>query len=130
MAEILIIILAEHNMPINLADHFTKLVSNKLVFPDSVFLRVCAARSPCSLKVVIARIVTNFFSRNLTGLSSAPSAKERRQSGSALMHHDAKQCPSDGFFYAHLTPMKDSYIPGQPGKFRAPGHPEELSSRV
>ena len=40
MAETLIIILAEHNVPINFADHFTKLVSNKLVFPDSVFLRV------------------------------------------------------------------------------------------
>ena len=62
MAETLIIILAEHNVPINFADHFTKLVSNKLVFPDSVFLRACA------LKVVIARVVTNFFSRNLTGL--------------------------------------------------------------
>ena len=63
-----IIILAEHNVPINFADHFTKLVSNKLVFPDSVFLRARAARAPCSLKVVIARIVTIFFSRNLTGL--------------------------------------------------------------
>ena len=40
------------SVPINFADHFTKLVSNKLVFPDSVFLRVCAARAPCSLKVV------------------------------------------------------------------------------
>ena len=68
MAETLIIILAEHNVLINFADHFTKLVSNKLVFPDSVFLRVHAARTACSLKVVIARIVTNFFSRNLTGL--------------------------------------------------------------
>ena len=67
MAETLIIILAEHNVPINFADHFTKLVSNKLVLPDSVFLRVRAARAPCSLKVVIAR-VTIFFSRNLTGL--------------------------------------------------------------
>ena len=68
VAETLIIILAEHNVPINFADHFTKLVSNKLVFVDSVFLRVRAACAPCSLKVVIARIVTNFFSRNLTGL--------------------------------------------------------------
>ena len=68
MAETLIIILAEHNVPINFADHFTKLVSNKLVFPDSVFLHVRAARTPCSLKVVIARVVTIFFSRNLTGL--------------------------------------------------------------
>ena len=59
-----IIILAEHNVPINFADHFTKLVSNKLVFPDSVFLR----EGPCTLKVVIAGFVTNFFSRNLTGL--------------------------------------------------------------
>ena len=67
MAETLIIIPAEH-VPINFADHFTKLVSNKLVFPDSVFLRVGAARAPCSLKVVIARIVTILFSRNLTGL--------------------------------------------------------------
>ena len=61
MAETLIIILAEHNVPINFADRFTKLVSNKLVFPDSVFLRVCASRAPCSLKVVIARVVTIFF---------------------------------------------------------------------
>ena len=45
MAETLIIILAEHNVPINFADHFTKLVSNKLVFPDSVFLRACSART-------------------------------------------------------------------------------------
>ena len=60
MAETLII-LAEHNVSINFADHFTKLVSNKLVFPDSVFLRVRAAHTPCSLKVVIARVVTNFF---------------------------------------------------------------------
>ena len=45
MAETLIIILAEHNVPINFADHFTKLVSNKLLFPDSVFLRVRAARA-------------------------------------------------------------------------------------
>ena len=39
MAETLIIILAEHtgNVPVNFADHFTKLVSNKLVFPDSCF---------------------------------------------------------------------------------------------
>ena len=57
MAETLIIILAEHNVPVNFANHFTKLLSNKLVFPDSVFLRVCAAR-----------VVTNFFPRNLTGL--------------------------------------------------------------
>ena len=57
-----------NNVPINFADHFTKLVSNKLAFPDSVFLCVRAARAPCSLKVVIARVVTNFFSRNLTGL--------------------------------------------------------------
>ena len=63
MAETLIIILAEHNVPVSFADHFTKLVSNKLVFPDSVFLRVHA---PCSLKVVIVRIVTFFFSKNLT----------------------------------------------------------------
>ena len=33
-----------------------------------------------------------------------------------VWHHsakprDAKQCPSDGFFYPHLKPMKDSYIP-------------------
>ena len=40
MAETLIIILAEHNVPINFADHFTKLVSNKLVFPDSVFIPI------------------------------------------------------------------------------------------
>ena len=33
MAETIIIILAERNVPINFADHFTKLVSNKLVFP-------------------------------------------------------------------------------------------------
>ena len=65
MAETLIIILAEHNVPINFADHFTKLVSNKLVFPDSVFLRVRTAHAPCSLKVVIARIVTNFFFQKL-----------------------------------------------------------------
>ena len=45
MAETLIIILVEHNVPINFADHFTKLVSNKLVFPDSVFFRVCSART-------------------------------------------------------------------------------------
>ena len=67
MAETLIIILAEHNVPINFADHSTKLVSNKsnkLVFPDSVFICVHAARAPCSLKVVIAHVVTNFFSRN------------------------------------------------------------------
>ena len=69
MAEILIILPAEHNVPVNFADHFTKLVSNKLVFPDSVFLCVCVVRAPCSLKVVIARVVTNFFSRNLTGLA-------------------------------------------------------------
>ena len=66
MAETLIIILAEHNVPINFADHFTKLVSNKLVFPDSVFLCACSARS---LKVVSARVVTNFFSRNLKCLN-------------------------------------------------------------
>ena len=65
MAETLIIILAEHNVPINFADHFTKLVSNKLVFPDSVFLRVQAALAPCSLKVVIARVVTIFFFQKL-----------------------------------------------------------------
>ena len=65
MAETLIIILAEHNVPINFANHFTKLVSNKLVFPDSVFLRMRAARAPCSLKVVIARVVTNFFFQKL-----------------------------------------------------------------
>ena len=69
MAEILIVILAEHNVPINFADHFIKLVSNKLVFPDSVFLCVRAVRAPCSLKVVIARVVTNCFFRNLTGLN-------------------------------------------------------------
>ena len=63
MAETLIIILAEHNVPINFADHFAK-----LVFPDSVSLRVRAAHALCSLKVVIARVVTNFFSRILTGL--------------------------------------------------------------
>ena len=68
MAETLIIILAEHNVPMNFADHFTKLVSNKLVFPDSVFLRVRAAHAPCLLKVVIACVVTNFFPGNLTGL--------------------------------------------------------------
>ena len=68
MAETLIIILAEHNVPINFAHHFTKLVSNKLVFSDCVFLRMRAAHAPCSLKVVIACVVTNFFSRNLTGL--------------------------------------------------------------
>ena len=45
MAETLIIILAEHNVPINFADHFTKLVSNKLIFPDSVFLCACSART-------------------------------------------------------------------------------------
>ena len=69
MAETLIIILAEHNVPINFADHFTKLVSNKLVFPDSVFRRLRAARAPCSLKVVITHVVTNFLahlSRKLT----------------------------------------------------------------
>ena len=65
MAETLIIILADHNVPINFADHFTKLVSNKLVFPDSVFLRVRAARAPCSLKVVITRVLTNFFFQKL-----------------------------------------------------------------
>ena len=65
MAETLIIILAEHNVPINFADHFTKLVSNKLVFPDSVFLRMRAARAPCSLKVVIMRVVTIFFFQKL-----------------------------------------------------------------
>ena len=59
--ETLIIILAEHNVPINFADHFTKLVSNKLVFPESVFLCVRAARTPSSLKVVIMRVGTNFF---------------------------------------------------------------------
>ena len=75
MAETLIIILAEHNVTINFADHFTKLVSNKLVFPDSVFLCVHAVRAPCSLKVVIAHIVTNFFSRNLTGLIISSGAK-------------------------------------------------------
>ena len=63
MAETVIIILAEHNVPINFADHFTKLLSNKLVFPDSVFLRVRAARAPCPLKVVIARVVTIFFQK-------------------------------------------------------------------
>ena len=61
MAETLIIILAENNVPINFADYFTKLVSNKLVFPDSVFLRVRAACAPCPLKVVIAHVVTIFF---------------------------------------------------------------------
>ena len=45
MAETLIIILAEHNVPIKFADYFTKLVSNKLVFPDSVFLRAYSART-------------------------------------------------------------------------------------
>ena len=65
MAETLIIIQAEHNVPINFADHFTKLVSNKLVFPDSVFLRVRAVHAPCSLKVVIARVVTIFFPQKL-----------------------------------------------------------------
>ena len=40
-AETLIIILAEHNVLINFADHFTKLVSNKLVFSDFVFLCAC-----------------------------------------------------------------------------------------
>ena len=45
MAETLIIILAEHNVLINFANHFTKLVSNKLVFPDSVFLCVRAAHT-------------------------------------------------------------------------------------
>ena len=65
MAETLIIILAEHNVPINFADHFTKLISNKLVFPDSVFLHMRAARAPCSLKVVIVRVVTNFFFQKL-----------------------------------------------------------------
>ena len=71
MAETLVIILAEHNVPIIFADHFTKLVSNKLVFPDSVFLHARAARAPCPLNVVIARIVTNFFfPRNLTCLLS------------------------------------------------------------
>ena len=63
MAETLIIILAEHNVPINFADHFTKLVSNKLVFPDSVFLRMRAARAPCSLKVVIAHCHYFFFQK-------------------------------------------------------------------
>ena len=68
MAKTLIIILAEHNMPINFADQFTELASNKIVFPDSVFLHMRAVHAPCSLKVVIACDVTNFFSRNLTGL--------------------------------------------------------------
>ena len=68
MAETLILILAEHNVPINFADHFCKLVNNKLVFPDSAFLCVRAARAPCSLKEVIARVVINFFSRNLSSL--------------------------------------------------------------
>ena len=45
MSETLIIILAEHNVPINFADHSTKLVSNKLVFPDSVFLCACSVRT-------------------------------------------------------------------------------------
>ena len=63
MAETLIIILAEHNVPINFAGHFTKLVCNKLIFPDSVFHRVRAAYAPCSLKVVIARVVTIFFQK-------------------------------------------------------------------
>ena len=71
MAEKLIIILAEHMMPINFADHFTKLVSNKLVFQDSVFLRARVLRAPCSLKVVITCIVTNCFSRNLKCLYCA-----------------------------------------------------------
>ena len=65
MAETLIVILAEHNVPINFADHFTKIVSDKLVFPDSVFLRVRAGRAPCLLKVVIAHVVTNYFFQNL-----------------------------------------------------------------
>ena len=66
MAETLIIILAEHNVPINFADHFSKLVSNKLVFPDSVFLRVLAA---CLLAKRSHRVRCHyFFSRNLTGL--------------------------------------------------------------
>ena len=68
MAETLIIILAEHNVPINFADHFTKLVSNKLVFPDSVFLHACSARTFLA-KVVITHIVTNFLPRNLTCLN-------------------------------------------------------------
>ena len=81
MTETLISILAEHNVPINFADHITKLVSNKLVFTDSVFLRACAARAPCSLKVVIARNATNFFSRNFTSailqVSSIPKKRDR-----------------------------------------------------
>ena len=67
MAETLIIILAEHNVPINFADHFTKLVSTKLVFPDSVFLRACSAGTLLAKSSHRAHC-HYFFSRNLTCL--------------------------------------------------------------
>ena len=61
MAETLIIILAEHNMPIKFADHFTKLVSNKLVFQDSVFLRTCSVRTLLAKSSYRARCHYFFF---------------------------------------------------------------------
>ena len=68
MAETLIIIQAEHNVPINLADHFTKLVSNKLVFPDSVFLRSCSARTLLAKSSHRARCHYLFFQKlNMSG---------------------------------------------------------------
>ena len=60
MAETLIIILAEYNVPISFADHFTKLESNKLVFPDSVFLRACARTLP-AVSSHRVRFTTFFF---------------------------------------------------------------------
>ena len=94
MAETLIIILAEHNVPINFADHFTKKVRKKLVFPDFVFLRVRAAQAPCSLKVVIARIVTNFFSRNLTGLHTSIGVEVQRNTTGATPSRIIALCKS------------------------------------
>ena len=67
MAETIIIILAEHNVPINFADHFTKLVSNNLVFPDTVLVRACSARTLLAKNSHRARCHI-FFSRNLTCL--------------------------------------------------------------
>ena len=63
MAETLIIILAEHYVPINFADHFTKLVSNKLVFPDSVFLRSCSAHTLLAKSSHRARCHYLFFKK-------------------------------------------------------------------
>ena len=63
MAETLIIILAEHNVPINFAGHFTKLVSNKLVFPDSVFLRTYSARTLLAKSSHRARCHYFFFQK-------------------------------------------------------------------